>query len=164
MVDRPPGPYLQPITLLLALISLSAFAQEPYLKFGRLDGDQNLTNIAIADIAQDAHGFMWFATAGHGLVRYDGYEFRVFRAEPGNPHSLSHNEVASIDIDKGGTMWVSTADGINIYDPTTESFEHVDVMPEDPDQRTRFTSATVIDKHGGVTPFPWTVNELRFLQ
>jgi ligand-binding sensor domain-containing protein len=148
MVDRPLSPYLQNVTLLLALISLSTFAQEPYLEFGRVDGDRAVTNVDIVDIAQDSHGFLWFATRGHGLVRYDGYDFRVFGSEPGNPHSLSHNDVARIDIDVDGKMWVSTASGTNIYDPASESFTLLVNDPMAYGLSGGYVNATAIDGSG----------------
>jgi hypothetical protein len=33
---------------------------------------------------QDDQGFMWFGSQ-YGLNRYDGYSFKVFKHEPGNP-------------------------------------------------------------------------------
>ena len=46
-------------------------------------------------MTQDALGFMWFGTQD-GLNRYDGYGFKVFRAEPGNPATPSANIILAL--------------------------------------------------------------------
>ena len=38
-------------------------------------------------LAQDRDGFLWIGTQA-GLVRYDGYSFRVYRSDPEDPQSL----------------------------------------------------------------------------
>jgi hypothetical protein len=42
----------------------------------------------VVSIAQDRSGFLWFGTS-EGLYRYDGYNLKPYRREPGNPNSLS---------------------------------------------------------------------------
>ncbi len=60
-----------------------------------------------------------------GLNRYDGYNFKVFKKEPKNPNSLSHNFVKSLLVDREGTLWVgTTGGGLNRYDAQTEQFIH----------------------------------------
>jgi signal transduction histidine kinase/ligand-binding sensor domain-containing protein/DNA-binding response OmpR family regulator len=135
--------------ILLASTCLYAYAQEPYLQFSRVSGDESVSNVDILDIEQDEQGFLWFATRGHGVVRYDGYEFRVFRSEQGNPGSLSRNEASRINIDSNGTMRVSTPGGIEIFDPATMSFELINDGPPD-NRNERYTNATVVDQNGTV--------------
>ena len=33
------------------------------------------------DILKDSQGFLWIATRGEGIARYDGYEFTAFNME-----------------------------------------------------------------------------------
>jgi signal transduction histidine kinase/ligand-binding sensor domain-containing protein/CheY-like chemotaxis protein len=124
---------------------MSALAQVPYLSFGHNDGDRILANVDIVDIDQDSQGFLWFATLGNGLVRYDGYEFRTFVSEPNNPSSLSHNDVLDINIDAAGQMWASTASGTNRYDPATETFA---LVVDDQGLTGIFVTATATDSNG----------------
>jgi diguanylate cyclase (GGDEF)-like protein len=73
-------------------------------------------------IAQDRQGLLWFGTQG-GLVRYDGYEFRVFRSNPADPASLGGNYVRSILAASDGRLWVgSFSGGLSVFDPRTERF------------------------------------------
>jgi signal transduction histidine kinase/ligand-binding sensor domain-containing protein len=66
---------------------------------------------------------MWFGTA-NGLNRYDGYKFKVFKHEPGNPKSLSGVDVHSLFKDRSGNLWVGTDEFLDRFDPATESFTH----------------------------------------
>jgi signal transduction histidine kinase/ligand-binding sensor domain-containing protein len=66
---------------------------------------------------------MWFGT-WNGLNRYDGYKFKVFKHEPGNPKSLSGVYVYSLFKDHSGDLWVGTDGFLDRFDPETESFTH----------------------------------------
>ncbi|MES2129968.1 MAG: hypothetical protein V4463_22055, partial [Pseudomonadota bacterium] len=46
-------------------------------------------------MVQDARGFLWIGTQD-GLVRYDGYSFKVFRPRPGDAGSLGGSYVRSL--------------------------------------------------------------------
>ena len=109
-------------TILLLVFAAKSFAQDPQVQFERLEGEASFSNAGIYVIAQDAQGFMWFGSLGDGLARYDGYDFRVFRRESGNPHSLSDNEINNIDIAPDGKIWLATSNGLNEFDPNTEKF------------------------------------------
>jgi signal transduction histidine kinase/ligand-binding sensor domain-containing protein len=66
---------------------------------------------------------MWFGT-WNGLNRYDGYKFKVFKNEPGNPRSLSGVFVYALFKDHSGNLWVGTDDFLNRFDSGTEGFTH----------------------------------------
>ncbi|MBD2753583.1 histidine kinase [Spirosoma sp. BT704] len=100
----------------------SVQAQAPTVSFQRLTLQQGLAaNFGVA-ITQDTAGFMWIATV-NGLTRFDGVRCLNFSRQPGNPHSLSHRVVRSVITSKNGTLWVGTQEGINRYEPTTQSFQ-----------------------------------------
>jgi hypothetical protein len=46
---------------------------------------------------------MWSGTYA-GINRYDGYNFKVYKAEPGNPNSLSNYNVECLIEDHLGIM------------------------------------------------------------
>jgi ligand-binding sensor domain-containing protein len=58
------------------------------IRFRKLSNPQNLSHVRVESIVQDAQGFMWFGT-WNGLSRYDGYKFKLFKHEAGDPNSLS---------------------------------------------------------------------------
>jgi signal transduction histidine kinase/ligand-binding sensor domain-containing protein len=75
-------------------------------------------------ILQDRQGFMWIGTFGGGLNRYDGYQFTVYKPDPGDPTTLSHYVVWAIYEDRDGDLWVGTMNGLDRFDRTTETFIH----------------------------------------
>lgn len=84
--------------------------------------DEGLPQSLISAVFQDREGFIWLCTED-GLVRYDGYEFKVFRQKPGRSSSIGGNFVNSIAEDKEGFLWVSLGySGLNKFDKETEQF------------------------------------------
>src|ERR1700761_2318105 len=56
------------------------------------DGASHAT---VTQITMDQYGFLWFGT-DDGLKRFDGYHFRNFRPEAGDPYSISGLVVESL--------------------------------------------------------------------
>lgn len=112
------------ICLLLSFLFQPISAQLQNLHFHRFSSDDGLPQHTVNCIIQDKHGFMWFGTQD-GMARYDGYSFRTYRSEPGNPNSLSNNYIWDIHEDSLGTFWISSfGGGLTRFDPATETFEH----------------------------------------
>ncbi|MBN1780572.1 hypothetical protein JW948_05550 [bacterium] len=90
-----------------------------------------LSQMSATSIVQDSIGFIWIGTYD-GLNRYDGYNFRIFRKDGDDPHSLSDSFIRTMLIDGNGTLWVGTAlGGINRYDSRLERFVHYMHDPDD---------------------------------
>ena len=92
-----------------------------YAKFRTLTSHDGLSNNRVLDIKQDAHGFIWLATA-QGLNRYDGTTFKTFFHDTNDSTSIPGDYVTSIDFDAFGKMWVGTKSGLACYNEATESF------------------------------------------
>ena len=78
---------------------------------------------------QDAAGFMWVGTQ-LGLDRYDGSHFKNFNYDSKDSSSISPGWVTALHIDTRYRMWVGTQSnsaGLELYDPISESFEHVNI-------------------------------------
>ena len=76
----------------------------------------------ILAIAQDKAGFLWVGTE-QGLVRWDGYHYRMYRADRSNPRALADNYIQRLHVDSQGTLWIATASGgLSRYDPRGDSF------------------------------------------
>ncbi|MCP4214598.1 MAG: SpoIIE family protein phosphatase [bacterium] len=102
------------------------------LHFKQLSIDEGLSQNSVSCIMQDSRGFMWFGTQD-GLNKYDGYNFAVYKPQPGTPNSLSHNQVNVIYEDDSGMIWIGTeGGGLNRFDPFTETFYRYPVDPKDP--------------------------------
>jgi ligand-binding sensor domain-containing protein/DNA-binding CsgD family transcriptional regulator len=81
---------------------------------------------------QDSEGFMWFGTQD-GLNKYDGYGFEIFKPDPADPASLSHNEIWCLYQDRGGVLWVGTrGGGLNRFNAAEKTFTHYTHRPGNP--------------------------------
>ncbi|MFK7920638.1 MAG: two-component regulator propeller domain-containing protein [Bacteroidia bacterium] len=100
----------------------------PNLRY--LTTDEGLSQNEVTCILQDRMGFLWIGTRG-GLNRYDGYEFKVYQNEVGNPNSLVNNSIESLFEDSQGRIWVGTkSNGLSCYYPDRDKFEHYQVGNE----------------------------------
>jgi signal transduction histidine kinase/ligand-binding sensor domain-containing protein/CheY-like chemotaxis protein len=112
--------------LLIFLLSSAVIrlcGQSNEYQFSRLDFTNGLSNNHITSLYKDARGFMWFGTMA-GLNRYDGYEFKVFRHDQKDPHSIGDNFIEQIFEGPEGKMWVqSRSSRFNIYDLATDQFD-----------------------------------------
>ncbi len=124
--------------------------QSRYLRFGRLTSEDGLSNVQVRGITQDKYGFLWFGTA-NGLNRYDGSSIKVYRNDPDDPHSLSHNVVRALFTDRSGVFWVSTwGGGLNQYDLEKKSFIRYKYNPDDPHSLSNNSVQAIYEDRAGV--------------
>src|SRR5579883_2112001 len=99
---------------LLILWGLQVFALDPryaleHYGYQAWQTDEGLPQNTVHAVLQTRDGFMWFATEA-GLVRFDGAQFTVF--DKSNTPQFTSGVVNGLLEDKGGQLWVSTADGV----------------------------------------------------
>ena len=75
------------IILLELIFSVTNIAQQKY-NFEHISIPDGLSNAQVWDIKQDKYGFLWIATSD-GLNRYDGYNFKVYKNDPGKPEFIN---------------------------------------------------------------------------
>lgn len=119
------------LILLGISVDLSGFAQNSSpeesisslpLKFAHYSSKNGLPQNSVLAIFQDNTGFIWMGT-DDGLARFDGYQFQVFRHQPGNSATIHNNVIRGIIADPLGHIWIGTeGGGISIYNPKNESF------------------------------------------
>ena len=86
-------------------------------RFDNLNLEAGLSQSTVFCGLQDSQGYLWFGTED-GLNRYDGYNFKVFRQESGNPNSLSGVRISAMIEDHTGVVWIGTeGGGVTRYDP-----------------------------------------------
>ncbi len=72
-------------------------------------------------IIQDSSGFLWIGCT-NGIIRYDGYEIKGFKAGEG---SLSSNYAPGIFEDDEGLFWIGTVGGgMTVFDRKTGGFSY----------------------------------------
>ncbi|HPA95556.1 MAG: diguanylate cyclase [Acidobacteria bacterium] len=99
---------LFPLGFLAAVLVARAGAQ--VLPFEVLGLEEGLPQSQVADVAQDADGYLWVATWG-GLARYDGESFTPFFVGQGLPS----NRVQELLLDRGGVLWIATGSGLSVW-------------------------------------------------
>jgi len=108
--------------MFMQLILQVHVSQAHDVQFESILTKQGLPQASVTSIAQDQTGFLWFGTY-EGLSRYDGYSFKVFKADTKDPRSLQHNFVRTLLVDRAGRLWAGTSGGgLSLYDHQTETF------------------------------------------
>lgn len=106
--------------LFLFLFSFYGNAQEhgAMQEFGVIHGfshygvDEGLPQSEVNAIYEDSRGFIWFATQGGGVARFDGQNFVAYDQQSG----LNGQLVTSIAEDQNGNMWFgSTWGGVSCF-------------------------------------------------
>ncbi|MFO7850792.1 MAG: two-component regulator propeller domain-containing protein [Spirochaetia bacterium] len=115
---------------ILILCSLSPVHGDGNVRFEHIKKEKGLSSLSVSSIVQDQRGFLWFGTQG-GLNRYDGYEFKVYKNEPFNANSLSHDLIQTLYMDKDHTLWVGTYNGLNKLNTLTGDVRRYIHDPED---------------------------------
>jgi len=91
------------------------------LKFKQITDEDGLSTNHVNCLLEDDLGFLWFGTQD-GLNKYDGYQLRIYRNEPGNPASIPSNCVRTAIQFRRDLIVLGTRDGIAFLNPMTEVF------------------------------------------
>ncbi len=87
--------------------------------------DENFPKRGITSIIHDHKGFIWIATYGAGLYKYDGASHVGFNFNPDDSCSLSSNMVNDVYEDRASRLWIATDDGVNLYDENLGNFRRI---------------------------------------
>ncbi|MCC2618201.1 hypothetical protein LJ739_18235 [Aestuariibacter halophilus] len=109
----------------LCTLPVSAAILQGQTQFERIGDNTLIPDNVVTDLAQDQAGYLWIATPA-GVVRYDGYRFKLFEHDPEDTSSLGGNFVRNIKVMDDGTLWLSNEPGgVSIYDAATERFRRL---------------------------------------
>jgi signal transduction histidine kinase/outer membrane protein assembly factor BamB len=115
------------LTFSLILASIAAFPQfqkfENELNFKRIGTERGLSDATVNVVLLDSKGFIWCGTE-EGLNRYDGNQFKVFKARPDKANSLSGNIIHALHEDALGRIWIGTSEGLSRFDRHLEQFRN----------------------------------------
>ena len=89
-------------------------------------GQRSLTQYH--SMAEEPNGVLWLATSSHGLHRFDPRtgKFTIFEHRLRDPHSLGHDRVNSVYVDRSGTVWAATFQGLEKFNPRDGTFTSYD--------------------------------------
>jgi ligand-binding sensor domain-containing protein/signal transduction histidine kinase len=100
-------------------------------KFHGVEQIKALENRSIGSMVQDDYGFMWFGTLD-GLIRFDGYEVRLYKNDVTKTNSLANNTIEDLAKDNKGNLWIATqGGGLDKFEIATERFTHYQHNPAD---------------------------------
>ena len=91
------------------------------------DNPNSISHNKIWSMNEDRSGNFWVGTHGYGLNKYDRVRgrFTTYSHDPSNENSLSNNFINFIHEDRSGNLWIGTLNGLNKFDPKTETFTRV---------------------------------------
>ena len=93
------------VCLLSIVFSSSVYSQNSQLQ--NFNTKEGLPQSQVYDIVQDSIGYLWLATQGGGLARFDGDEFTVFNKKRG----LQSNFVNALLV-SGDDLYIGTHAGL----------------------------------------------------
>ena len=119
------------------------------MRFDQLTLDDGLSQSNVLSIWQDSRGLMWFGTE-NGLNSYNGYEFRRFTRERGNPLALGSDFIYDIAEDADGNLWLGTnGGGLAMMNRSTSQFTSFRHDPDDPNSiSSNVVRALLLDTDG----------------
>ncbi|HAD96573.1 MAG TPA: hypothetical protein DCG19_04150 [Cryomorphaceae bacterium] len=95
------------VFFIILSVSLGLHAQQYH--FTNLSLPDGLPQSQVMDMCEDSRGYIWMATNGGGLARFDGLEFRTFSSANGLPSPYIH----CLLEDHTGKLWVGSAKGLS---------------------------------------------------
>lgn len=87
--------------------------------FTMITMEQGLPHNYIDDLVKDSEGFLWIATGGGGVARYDSYEFVSFNRQSPPQRRLRDSFAHTLCEDRFKRLWVTCESGIEVIDIQT---------------------------------------------
>ena len=109
------------LSLLFLLISSIFCRAQELWQLGRYDEPDGGLQGHATQILQDQSGMVWVAT-WNGLNRFDGYEFRQFKSQPGDGCSMATDRLRDIWLANNGDLFCKTDNGTYRFDIKTYQF------------------------------------------
>jgi ligand-binding sensor domain-containing protein/serine phosphatase RsbU (regulator of sigma subunit) len=109
--------------LLIFLVPFVARAQKQPLVFDKVTHQNGRSFGSVMGIERDANGFLWLATRS-GLYRYDGYQTRLFKHDPGDSTSLPFNDITYMYKDLEGIFWLRHYDRFVPFKNEERIYDH----------------------------------------
>ncbi|PHN01167.1 hybrid sensor histidine kinase/response regulator transcription factor [Flavilitoribacter nigricans] len=136
------------ILLICGLISRSTAQEKPF-HFEQFPSNVILSHNSITAVMQDHQGFLWLGTWS-GLMKYDGYEVKQYKQEPGNINGLESNKITTLFEDSRQRLWVGTRNsGLYLYDRGADRFIQFKHQPDDMNSLSDNNVWSIFEDHFG---------------
>jgi serine phosphatase RsbU (regulator of sigma subunit)/ligand-binding sensor domain-containing protein len=95
---------------------------------------KNLTNVSqkykfkkdtpLRSVLEDSKTNLWLGSADSGVIKINLKENKttVFTSDPNDPSTISNNSIRTIYEDPAGRIWIGTFQGLNLFNPSDNSF------------------------------------------
>ncbi len=101
-------------------------------------------------MCQDSKGFIWLADNYNGLLKYDGSQFLSYKSNPRNPNSLISDNLECLYAGSKGNIWIgSYQNGLDRFEPETETFTHFQHDSADAASLRSNNIAALLEDHDG---------------
>lgn len=108
-----------------------AYAQGK-MEFEHLNRNQGLPTNTVTAIVQDKYGMLWFGSQ-NGLVRFDGYDYKLYVQDPKDTNSVENNFIDYLGLTKDGDLMIGHKGyGFSIYTLETGVFQRFGHDPRNP--------------------------------
>ena len=102
------------------------------IEFEHLNRNQGLPTNTITAIVQDKYGMLWLGTQ-NGLVRFDGYDYKLYVQDPKDSNSIQNNFIDYLGLANDGDLLIGHKGyGFSIYYIETGVFQHFRHDPRNP--------------------------------
>ena len=133
--------------LITILLGHNLVAQQPRLT--KVDLPEGVPRGFVGNFGQDDQGYLWLGTR-YGLHRYDGYKYESYYYDPEDRNSLGQNRILSMIVAKNGLIWLGLwSNGVDCFDPSTNTFTHFLHDPDDPNSLADNLVWTILEDHYG---------------
>lgn len=125
--------------------------------FSRFPDLPEFRSANIQALFEDSRGAFWIGTT-RGLLRLDQGDDspRVYRHDPDDRASLSHNTVRSICEGAQGDIWLATNHGLNRWDPRSDTIRRfADDPPESSETKLGMVETLHFDRSGILWASDW---------
>lgn len=144
------------ILFILTLLLFFHAKSQPNCIFTHYSSENGLSQNSIMSMVQDHNGVLWFST-WDGINRFNGYDFKVYKARQGNKITMTNNRVDLLEVDPYNYIWLQTYDyRVYRFDQRTEKFEQIPAEGEE--EGMRFSSIKILPDS-----VIWLLSEMRGL-
>ena len=130
---------------------------QPQYNVTYYDEEDGLPHAHITQLLQDEKGFIWLAT-WNGLCRYDGYEFRTFKAQMGDGCRMTTDRFRDIALRPDGQMVCRVDEDYYLFDTHTYRFSNLSdsAATNIADDIKRYRTSKSVRYDNGLTSFALT--------